>query len=481
MKLSKLALAISALAFSGGVLAHGYISEPASRDQMCRMKDGNTQCGQALYEPQSAGEGPDRFPETGPRDGHLVSGDGASEWIGANLNAQTSDRWVKHRVSAGKRDFTWTFTASHPIRDFRYFMTKEGWDPNKPLSRAAFTADNQDGPEPFCTIPGGPAIPGSTTHSCTLPERSGGYHVIYAAWDVSDTTNTFYKVIDVIYDDVASEWKNSIGSIQPSRALEAGDSVKARLFDAHGEREPLSVTLNIDSAEAGEPNSWALALAKKINAAHDTIRAGVMNKEGEVVPTAGTNTIYSKAGSEIVRVEIQVNAQADSRPSLTLVTPPTRHVITEGENHIDFSAKVTGEMALNAKVYNAKQENVGFGSAKLENSTDTVTLKLWQAEAGPHTVVVDGNTPDGQHFQQSFDLALINNTAGDYDFVFPDGMANYTDGTKVLQPKTQQVYECKPFPYSGWCKQNAHPYEPGVGSNWQDAWSLSGATKKHAH
>jgi len=43
----------------------------------------------------------------------------------------------------------------------------------------------------------------------------------------------------------------------------------------------------------------------------------------------------------------------------------------------------------------------------------------------------------------------------------------------VLQPKDGKVYECKPFPYSGYCMQwnsASNNYEPGVGSNWQDAW-----------
>ncbi|WP_157378454.1 trypsin-like serine peptidase [Burkholderia ubonensis] len=33
-----------------------------------------------------------------------------------------------------------------------------------------------------------------------------------------------------------------------------------------------------------------------------------------------------------------------------------------------------------------------------------------------------------------------------------------------------QRYECKPFPYSGWCGQAPSAYEPGVGYAWTDAW-----------
>ncbi|MFG6656695.1 Ig-like domain-containing protein [Scandinavium sp. M-37] len=59
--------------------------------------------------------------------------------------------------------------------------------------------------------------------------------------------------------------------------------------------------------------------------------------------------------------------------------------------------------------------------------------------------------------------------AGDYDYVYPDGLASYTDGTKVLAADGS-IYQCKPFPYSGWCAGAAWAYAPATGSNWQDAW-----------
>jgi hypothetical protein len=48
----------------------------------------------------------------------------------------------------------------------------------------------------------------------------------------------------------------------------------------------------------------------------------------------------------------------------------------------------------------------------------------------------------------------------------------YTGGDRVQN--RAQVYECKPYPFSGWCGIGG-PYEPGVGANWKDAWTLVGA------
>jgi len=477
MKLNKVGLAISALIFSGSVLAHGYISEPASRDEMCRNTvSPNLNCGQAVYEPQSTGEGPDGFPASGPKDGELASGSGDTNWIGTALNAQSSDRWVKHKVEAGPMDVTWTFTAAHPIADYKYYITKQNWNPNQALTRDSFELT------PFCVIPGGPAeSSGKATHTCNLPERTG-YQVIYAAWNVSDTPATFYKIIDVEYDEVASVWKRNIGSILPSRQLETGDSVKARFFDANGEREDLSVTLNIESAEAGEANNWSLALANKVNATHENIRAGVKNSEGDVVPVAGTNTVYTLQDSPITRVEIQVTAQEDTRPGIELSNTKDQYTIGEGTTVIEFDVKAVGEVLVNAKAYNDKQENVGFGSDLIKDTTKALPMKFWDAKPGKHTIVVDGKLRDGTTFQKDFEMTFVENSAGNYDFTFPQGIDQYKAGTKVLQQKTNKVFECKQGPVAGWCKiysASANQYEPGVGSNWQDAWVESNGAHHH--
>src|SRR3954451_17270486 len=48
----------------------------------------------------------------------------------------------------------------------------------------------------------------------------------------------------------------------------------------------------------------------------------------------------------------------------------------------------------------------------------------------------------------------------------------YNGGDKVQNGGT--VYQCKPFPFSGWCGLGG-AYEPGVGFAWQDAWTSLGA------
>lgn len=169
------------------VNAHGYAT--ISRNFLC-VDGRNFQCGNIIYEPQSL-EAPKGFPGAGPVDGQI-----ASAGIGrfSELDEQTRDRWLKTSVQAGAGlDFTWRFTANHRTTGFEYFITKDDWDPNMPLTRAQFDLN------PFCAVPFGGAKPNfeGETHSCTLPSTKDGYHVILAVWIVDDTAAAFYNMNDV--------------------------------------------------------------------------------------------------------------------------------------------------------------------------------------------------------------------------------------------------------------------------------------------
>lgn len=469
MKLNKIMLAIAAMTVSGGAFAHGYIEKPESRAYLCKMGQ-NSDCGQAQYEPQSTGEGPDGFPAAGPRDGELASASGGTNWIGVKLNEQTADRWTKRKMQSGPNEFTWRFLAAHPIADFKYYITKENWNPNQPLTRDSLELT------PFCVIPGGPAsTTGTSTHTCDVPERSG-YHVIYGTWDVSDTAATFHHMIDAEfeqdYEGVPSPWSNTIGNIMPTIDLLPGSTVKSRVFDANGERPDLSSEIVINSAAQGEKSVWAHALASKINQEQDNLRAGRKNSSGEVVATYGNNTLYTKADSGLVRVEIQVTpAEEGSVGNFSVNGLQDQYIITDHAAAISFDLAVNGKLALEGKIFDADNNAKGYFSGALEDSAQGFNIPLSDVTAGKYTLVITGTNDKGQSVQDSFNFSLrAESSGGDYEFVYPEGLGNYKAGTVVLQPQTDKVYECKPFPYSGWCNINAPHYVPGVGSNWQDAW-----------
>src|SRR5690625_661324 len=127
----------ASLVFSSVASAHGYVESPKSRTLLC--KEGlNNNCGGVQYEPQSV-EGPGDFPEQGVPDGKIAGGGG---W--GPLNDQSVNRWAKVDMSSGSNQFTWKLTAAHATRNWDYYITKEGWDPNSPIKRSDL--------ELFCSI-----------------------------------------------------------------------------------------------------------------------------------------------------------------------------------------------------------------------------------------------------------------------------------------------------------------------------------------
>ncbi|MEH6944414.1 lytic polysaccharide monooxygenase [Bacillus sp. JJ722] len=170
------------------VNAHGFVEKPTSRAALCGANYGslNSSCGSVMYEPQSL-EAPKGFPQAGPADGKIASAGGL---FGGILDQQTSDRWFKNTLTGGENTFTWKYSAPHSTSKWHYYITKKGWNPNEPLTRANF--------EPIGVIKhNGSAASNNLTHKINLPTDRSGYHVILAVWDVADTANAFYNVIDV--------------------------------------------------------------------------------------------------------------------------------------------------------------------------------------------------------------------------------------------------------------------------------------------
>lgn len=182
--------AIAAVPFVATAFAqgHGYINTPPSRAEMCAT-GAVSDCGDIQYEPQSV-EGPKGFPQAGPADGQICAG-GNSRF--AQLDDPRGGNWPTTHVTGGAGyDFKWHLTAQHSTTDFRYFITKQGYDPSKPLTRAdlestPFLTVNYNGQQPAADI----------THHGTIPGGRSGHMIILGVWDIADTGNAFYQCADV--------------------------------------------------------------------------------------------------------------------------------------------------------------------------------------------------------------------------------------------------------------------------------------------
>ncbi|MFE7512228.1 lytic polysaccharide monooxygenase auxiliary activity family 9 protein [Streptomyces sp. NPDC057540] len=184
------ALGVAGVTFLGTGTAgsHGYTDAPISRQKLC-ANGTVTNCGSIQWEPQSV-EGPKGFPSAGPADGKICSA-GLSQF--SQLDDPRGGAWPATQLTAGQSySFRWQFTARHATKDFKYYITKNGWDPSQKLTRAALD------PQPFLTVPYNNQQPPATlSHSGTVPAGKTGRHIILAVWTIADTANAFYACSDV--------------------------------------------------------------------------------------------------------------------------------------------------------------------------------------------------------------------------------------------------------------------------------------------
>ncbi|WP_405791830.1 lytic polysaccharide monooxygenase auxiliary activity family 9 protein [Streptomyces sp. NBC_01506] len=144
---------------AGSASAHGYISDPPSRQAQCAA--GTVSCGDIKYEPQSV-EGPK----------------GLTSCSGGNSRFSELDDdnkgWAVTPIGSSQ-NFNWKITARHATSTWQYFVSGQ--------KVAEF---NDGGAQPGATV----------THNVNFGGLSGKQKVL-AVWNIADTTNAFYTCIDV--------------------------------------------------------------------------------------------------------------------------------------------------------------------------------------------------------------------------------------------------------------------------------------------
>lgn len=208
--------------------AHGFIE--TSRAALCQSGQ-NTDCGAVIYEPQSL-EAPKGFPAAGPADGKLASAGG----IFPKLDEQSATRWTKVNMSPGQNTFTWDIRANHATTSWKYYITKANWNPNAPLTRDSFELT------PFCTVNyGGAKPPSKYSDTCNVPERTG-YQVIYAVWEIADTVNAFYNVIDVNFGNNGGGTTDTQAPTTPAALAASGTTATSTSLTWNASSDNVGVT-----------------------------------------------------------------------------------------------------------------------------------------------------------------------------------------------------------------------------------------------
>jgi chitin-binding protein len=233
-------LAVGSFALATPAFSHGYVDGPKSRALLCKEQV-NTNCGSVVYEPQSL-EYLKGFPQTGPADGKIASANGQ---FGGLLDQQSSTRWAKTEITTGPLLIDWTYTAPHSTSGWSYYMTKPGWDQNAPLTRAQL--------EKIATIEhDGSAASTNPDHVINVPNNRSGYHVILAVWDISNTVNAFYNVIDVNVSGSSEEVVVPKAPTKLTATEKAAGGVILNWSNTNGERSDVSSVITRDGVQIGK-------------------------------------------------------------------------------------------------------------------------------------------------------------------------------------------------------------------------------------
>ncbi len=154
------------------------------------------------------------------------------------------------------------------------------------------------------------------------------------------------------------------------------------------------------------------------------------------------------------------------------------YMIGDEATELDLTLYAVGDINVELTVYNHAREALSNAVVNLKDGdVEPVVMTLSKSEEGHHMLISRIKNTEGELIEQTTsDFHLMEEQtpppAGDYDFVFPENVKNYQAGTKVLA-EDGAIYQCKPFPYSGYCVQwteTATSFAPGVGSDWPMAW-----------
>lgn len=391
---------------------HGYIEN--SRAELARDRV-NVNAGPVMYEPQSV-EGPGNFPASGPADGHIAGGGKFAE-----LDEQSADRWVKIPMKGGKNTFTWTLTAPHRTDEWKYYITKKGWDPNQPLKRSDL--------EEISRIEGNGLVPQSTvTHTIDVPTDREGYYIILGVWEIADTTNAFYQVMDV---NLSNDGSDNNKPIEDNETPSTPKSLKT----THIGTTTIDLSWNKSTDNTAVHHYDVYRGNKKVATVTDSIykdtNLEVNTKYNYYVKAVDNSGNTSKASNELTvktNKAPTVDIEAPSAPS-------NLHSMGETKNSVDLHWNISTDNVV-VKEYNIYRDSILIktiqGNRYMDNSLDTNTSYAYYVEA----IDAAGNVSDKSNTLKVKTTKHEDNNSGHK----PDNSKHdtwnksktYTNGDKVI-------------------------------------------------
>jgi len=258
--------------------------------------------------------------------------------------------------SNGSFDFVFIATAPHSTDYFKFYVTKDGYDPLSPLG----WDDLED--SPFCTVNEVTLANGRYTMNCPLPQDKSGKHMIYTIWQRDDSTEAFYTCIDVEFSGgVPVVWK-SIGQIRAQEDLLVGDTVTFRLFDASGS-DAETITLELEDGQT-LIEQWPFYLAELVNVNSSIVKIGVLDSNGNINPVQSSqdNNVYI-ASDDTYSFQIDIDMNNN---------PPGDGLATDVSIYDDWGSGYCADVSVTNNTDSASDWTVSF-------TIDGTVTDMWNA------------------------------------------------------------------------------------------------------
>lgn len=329
-----LRIPLLALAITGVAMGHGALESPLSRVYGCYLsRNASAACKaavalggeQAVYDWNGvnigdvAGRHRERIP-----DGRLCSA-GREQHKGFDLARADWPATTLRPDANGNATFVFFGTAPHATAYFRFYVTRDGYDPTRPLAWADLE------PTPFCE-PRWVLENGRFRMTCAVPRKTGR-HLIYTIWQRSDSPEAFYSCSDVDFGGgtppPGPTW-TEIGRIRAAESLPTGATVTVRVFDGAGK----NVESHAAVVQSGQNSAldWPRAAAAFVNSRSAVVQAGELSSGGSITPvrSADANAIYSRIETYRAAVDIRLPDAPPPPPSGLPAYPTGRGSYTAG-------------------------------------------------------------------------------------------------------------------------------------------------------
>ena len=304
-------------------------------------------------------------------------------------------------------------------------------------------------------------------------DRAGGIMMWELSHDTSDPNTSLLAAINQVVgdpcqpDNVAPQV--SITSPQSGTTFTVGNAVNIAATASDSDGSVAKVLFYVDGNMISEDTTTPYAANWTAVQGNHTLTAIATDDKG--------------ASTTSSAISIVVNADGNTVSGGTISGGPFVFTVGDGIADNVSGVTLTGNSGTNSQwvVTDDMGTILGLPAAPEDVNFDEAPAGIcliWHLsyEDGLVGLAANNNTSDLQgDYDFSNSITVTRNPADGGECNDPQYVENggYEAGSVVQN--NGNLYECKPYPFSGWCNGATWAYAPGEGTYWEDAWTLVGA------